>query len=320
MTCGRRESWKKQYRTIYESLDKNPRIEVKDLSTVLGMNQDTARRRLKESFDLEYIGVPELRNRSYSNLKEYVYFVKCEEPFNSYEYYKKDSTVAGVSFMIGCVDLWLASKQKIDIKEEVILEGFRSDYHVAYARNCSWEEAVRTIIKKLEAFNSHDYTPTRIIQTHWNDSLLWDEQDELLSRAFMYNVRKKIAPVTKEHHIPARRVHRFLEKIPEYCTVFTRYFPKTAPFYTTFLYMVETDYEDFVIDLFSELPTSSIFFKVQDKLLMLIDADKEFMGDISHIEDSRFCIPFFMGEPLLKKVIKDYAQAIIGFPSGMSVL
>jgi hypothetical protein len=36
----------------------------------------------------------------------------------------------------------------------------------------------------------------------------------------------------------------------------------------------ETDYEDFVIDLFSLLPTGSFFFKVADKLLVYAHVEK----------------------------------------------
>jgi hypothetical protein len=34
------------------------------------------------------------------------------------------------------------------------------------------------------------------------------------------------------------------------------------------MFMFETDYEDFIVDLFSELPTSTFFFKVANKLFV----------------------------------------------------
>lgn len=70
---------------------------------------------------------------------------------------------------------------------------------------------------------------------------------------------------------------------------FTRYFPEGAKAYDPYLFVFETDYEDFIVDLFSELPTSTFFFKVSDKLLMsgrmiktsVRKVDLE-MPDISH--------------------------------------
>jgi len=74
----RLEYLKKQYRIIYESLDEDPRIQMKDLSTILGVNRNSASKLVEKAFEQEYVMIPQIRKRSYANLKEYVYLANYE--------------------------------------------------------------------------------------------------------------------------------------------------------------------------------------------------------------------------------------------------
>ena len=71
------EQRRKQYRIIYELLFEDPRISKSVVSSVLGEGR-TATLRMKEAYDHQYIVGPEIRLRSFENLKEYMYFIKKE--------------------------------------------------------------------------------------------------------------------------------------------------------------------------------------------------------------------------------------------------
>jgi len=149
----------------------------------------------------------------------------------------------------------------------------------------------------VENFIPEDYKPKGIIKTHFDEPVKWDSEDEILYRYFKYNLRKKLSPVMKKHLISGTKLYAWLERLPEYCTIFTGYYPETLSAYDPYLYMVETDYEDFIVDLFSELPTTSTFFTISDKLFIY----------------KELYIPLLLNELLNKEIIKSKARSITEF-------
>jgi hypothetical protein len=57
---------------------------------------------------------------------------------------------------------------------------------------------------------------------------------------------------------------------------------KTRNAYDPYLFMFDTDYEDLIIELLSELPATSSFFKVSNKLFVNIHVPEKLFG----IDDS----------------------------------
>lgn len=269
------EKRKEHYRTVYELLNKNSRIKVKDAARVLGLNRSAASNRMNEAFNLGYVTKPQVRLRSYKNTMEYTYFIRSKHPFRLFKNYVKDMNVVYHAKMGGFAHLWITSKEKMDITGDIVAEGYRSDYYVAHAPNHTWKDAIKVMQKKVETFNPDHYKPKGYIQTHWHEPIEWGAESEALFSYFKYDLRKDITPVMRKNLISARRVYEWLEQLPHSCTVFTRYFPNGIDSYDPYLFMLETDYEDFIIDLFSELPTSSFFFKVSDKLFSLTRVERK---------------------------------------------
>jgi len=104
---------KKQRRAIYEELFRAPRIYYQDLAEIIGINWKTVKIRLEEAIDLQCILGPELRKRSYENLKEYVYLLNCKDPEFLYLKYRKDPDVIYHAKAIGFCNLWIVAKQKM---------------------------------------------------------------------------------------------------------------------------------------------------------------------------------------------------------------
>jgi DNA-binding Lrp family transcriptional regulator len=269
----------KQRRMICELLLETPRIYIQDLATEVGMCRQTLRERLREAREQLYIVGPEIRKRSYKNLREYVYFIDCEDSELTYLEMREDQRIIYHAKTIGFCNLWVISREEIDIKGDIIVKGYRSDYHVSYAPNRSWEDAINIMKQKIETFDPTGYTPKKIIKTHLDETIEWDEKDESLYKYFKCDMRKPLGAAMKELGIGKNEVYDFLSKLPQCCTVFTSYFPENLLSYDSYLFMFETDYEDFIIELFSELPTTSSFFKISDKLFAYIHLPKQLIRD-----------------------------------------
>ena len=303
---------KKQYRIIFELLWEEPRIPVKEIAAAVGPY--VVKRRSKEAFEDQYIIGPDIRKRSYSNLREYMYFVNCENPELAYLEYQKNEKVIYHAQMKGFCNFWIIAKEKIDVEGDIILEGPRSDYYTSYAPHHSQEKALENMRKKIEEFDPGDYVPKKYIKTHFGESVEWDKEDELLCIYFKDNLRKPFAPVMRKHTISGGKLYKFLENLPETCTIAASYYPDTLLAYDHYLHMFETDYEDFLIDLFSELPTSSSFFKVSNNLFARIYVHRRYIKDRNfQMAMKKWYIPILMIDLLEKGIVKNKESALLEY-------
>ena len=306
-----------QYRIIYEVLWKDARVKKKYISAALGKRR--AGKRMKEVFEEDYIAGPDIRKKSFKNLREYMYFIRCENPEILYLKYREDMNVVFHSQMAGFCDLWVISKKKMKIKGEILLEGYRSDYYTSYAPDHSWEAGLQNMRKMVDNFDPEKYTQQGIIQTHFNKTIEWDTEDETLYRHFKYDLRKSLLSVIREYNITKEKIYRFLKRLPDCCTIATSYYPDTLQAYDPYLFMFETDYEDFIIDLFSELPTSVSFFKVSDKLFVLAYISKPFVRSKDLQVSNRYYLPLLIAELSKKKILKSKAHAIGEYSKGKNI-
>ena len=302
------DDWKRDYRTIYEILYDTPRILPKGIEKVLGT---TAGQRLIEAIELLIIVGPYLRKRSFRNLKQYMYFLICKNPVEEFLRLREDMNVVYHAKTLGFCNLWVVSREKIDIDGEIVAEGYCSDYHVPFAPDRISSTAIRIMREKGEIFDPEEYQPRGIIRTHFDETTKWDEKDERLFRSFKCGLRITLDPLIKEHRISETTLYQFLERLPEICTIATGYFPDTLPAYEPYLYMLETDYEDFLIEFFSELPTTTTFFKVSDKLIAFIYVPKQVVIPDPNVYVSKLDIPVLVNDLQRRGIIKKYAECNI---------
>ncbi len=311
------EVLKEQYREIYELICGNPRVYVKTVAKKLRVSPDTASKRMKEAFDNIYVTNPQIRKRSYSNIREYVYFVKAEKPTRLYKKYIDNIGISYHAEMKGFADLWMISNKEIQVEGDVILQGLRSDYYQSFAPNHLWDKARQLMQEKVGNFDPAEYVPQGNIKTHWDETIEWSPEYENLYREFKYNFRSKISPIMRKHHISGEKTYKWIKNISDYCTVLTSYFPEKISSYDAYLFMVETDYEDFLIDLFSELPTTSSFFKVSNKLFMYVHAARHFVRSYDRKATlNTLYIPLLMEDLLEKGILKSEASSIVQFSWG----
>ena len=304
---------RKQYRTIFTVLNEYHRILAVDISKKAGIERRITSLRLKEAYEKSYIVGPHLRKKSYKNFIEYVYFVNCRDALDLYLQYSEDERISYHSVMDGFANLWVISKEKIIIEGDILVGGPRSDYHMSFPPDHSWNTAVEIMRKKVENFNLKDYEPKGYIKTHWDETVEWSKEDQLLFEYFKYDLRKPITPVIKKYGTDTEKIEEWLEKLPQYCNILTSYFPETISAYDPYIFVFETDYEDFIIDLFSELPTSSLFFKVSNKLISYTYVNRELLRNVdSSLRDvAQLHIPLMIRDLSKRGIIRNKERAVV---------
>lgn len=264
------EDRKRDFRRIYEEFFRDFRVYKKDIAKIINVTNYTASRRIEEAVETGYLLNPQIRRRSFDNFPEYVSFFNCENSTRTFKKLEKVNDVVHHTVMGGFANLMtISNKEDIEVDGEKVGGGRRSDYHVAYAPNCLWNESTQEMWKAVGNFNPKKYKPQNIITSHWGETLDWWGPDfETLFRELKYNGREKYTPILKKNCISTCKVDQFFKMIDVSCTVYTRFFPNGIDAYDGYYFLFKSKYVDFLINLFSKLPTSSVFYIVDNNLCM----------------------------------------------------
>ena len=301
-----------QFRAIYEFLSENPRIFIKKIAKLLKIKRDTASNRLKEALEQGWFSNPQIRRRSYANFREYTYLLRCENSAEVFSRFIDNENITYHALTGGPANLWVVSRKELDFECNTVLGGPRSDYHISFAPNQPWGTSMQNMREMVEVFNPKDYEPEGILKTHWNETIEWDSEYEKLFQEFNYDLRKAITPILRKHLISWGKLDKWLKNLSTSCTVFTLYYPGTISSYDPYLFMFETDYDDFLINLFSELPTSTWFFKVSNRLFSLAYIRREYMRVADfQININKLQIPNMITKLIKKGVIKTETHGIV---------
>ncbi|MGC1121127.1 MAG: hypothetical protein WBA22_08530, partial [Candidatus Methanofastidiosia archaeon] len=236
------------------------------------------------------------------------------DPLELYLQYSEDQDIVYHAGMDGFSNLWVISKKEIEM-DGLLYGGRRSDYYLSFPPDCSWDDSIKNMWNMLQQFDPEEYMPQNLIQTHWDQYVAWNDIDETLFREFKYDLRKPLTPLMKKYYIFSDEINEWLERLPQYCTIATYYFPESMAAYDPYLFMFETDFEDFIIDLFSQLPTTSYFFRVSNRLFAYLFVNREFLRNLdAGINDvSQLHIPLLIRELKKRKIVRNHARALVAY-------
>ncbi|MGC1121128.1 MAG: hypothetical protein WBA22_08535, partial [Candidatus Methanofastidiosia archaeon] len=202
------------------------------------------------------------------------------------------------------------SDRKLDVGG-ALLWGVTADYYVSYAPDQSWRTTINNMWTAVGDFNPEDYTPTGHITTHWDEEVEWSEEHEILYQEFKYNLRKPLEPLARKRGIHMGMIRNFVKCLPQYCIIFTHFYPESLPTYSHYLYVFKTEYEDFIIDLFSQLPTTCWFQRISGKLIghlslltSSVNQENTRIRDVTALQ-----IPLLIKELVRKGIVKSEAHA-----------
>jgi hypothetical protein len=303
------EEKRKDFRAVFELLDRKPRIKYQEIANLLDVDIRIASSRLKEAIEKQYIVGPQIRKKSFSNLRNYVSFIDCDDPAELYQKCAKDKNVVHHAIIDGFCNFQVISKNPMNIKG-AIFEGALPDYFISRPPDHPWGMAIDIMHDLVREFNPEDYIPKGYITNHWNETVEWSEEHEILYQEFKYDLRKLLEPIARKYGISISRIRNFLEQLPTYCIIFTCYYRESLPTYDEYVHVLETDYEDFIIDVLSQLPATCWFYKVEDKLIAHLQIKTRPLrkkgGQIKGV--TRLHIPLLVKDMMKKGIVKSEAH------------
>lgn len=255
---------------IFEILLEDPRIPKSQMTRIFNVNPKTFEKWWKAAIEKGIIILPVFRRKSFLNFREYFYFLRVEDPHRLYKSLQRESeSLTYFSVQTGFCNFQIISNEPIAPEGEIILSGPRSDYFVTTPPNCRFEKGVKRIEDLLQDLGS--LTPRDSpLQCHDITFEPWDEMDEAIFREICHNVRKPFASVVKSAGTYNDKAWSWFRNRDKFGDTITMFFPKGESSYQLSLYCIETQHDSLIIDIFSQLPTSSVFYRIRDKLMMCI--------------------------------------------------
>jgi hypothetical protein len=292
-------------------LNQKPRFRPHSLSKTLKLRPSSVSKRMKEAFENRYIVGPQIRKKSFANFSHYVYLVNFDDPIEVYERFIDNKDIIYHEMTDGFCNSDVISNKKMNFRGTV-LGGRTSNYFISYAPDHSWSTGIKNMHTMVDEFDASLYTPKGYIETHWDQTVPWRKEDEVLFWEFKYDLRKPLQPVARKTGIYVNKIKKWLERLPECCTIFTCFYPESLLAYDPFIYVFGTKHEDFIIDLFSQLPTTCWFQRAADKLITHLWIKREPMKVDSRTKDvSELQIPVLIRNLLRKGILESEEHALV---------
>ncbi len=254
---------------IYTLVAPDPRIPITHMVRTLKVNPKTAEVWWRNAVSKRIIIPPIFRRKSFLNFREHFYFIRTEDPHESFQKIRSMQDVMYCTVQTGFSDMQIVSRVPLNLKEEIVLAGERSDYFVSTPKNHTFEEANRAIDEKLKAIDDIQSSPSPLILREEIYSP-WDGLDEAIYLSINGNLRKPWTHVLKESRAYNDKIMRWFRNRDKFGHTITMYFPEGENAYQPSVFAVETENDRLMIDLFSEFPTSSVFYKLDRYVLMIL--------------------------------------------------
>lgn len=291
---------------IFSALLENPRIPKTQIAQRFKVNPKTAESWYDTAIRQKIIILPVFRRKSYKNFREYFYFVKTKDPHSLYEKFQDSKDIMYLSVHTGFSDFQIIARKPLPLDYDVAFSGIRSDYYVSTPKNHTFRDAIQRIQQKLLNLNKiREFLSPLIIREE--DFKEWDDLDEAIYNSLTNNIRKPWVRVLEESGAYKDKIQKWFRRRHEFGGTHVMYFPQGENSYQLSLYMVETEYDWLLIDIFSELPTSSVFYRLNSKLMICIYLP------FLHSQGGRFIVRKALSVLQKKELVTDCTNSIVEY-------
>ena len=255
---------------IYKILLKNPRISKSQMTRRFKVNPKTLDIWWKAALEKRIIIPPVFRRKSFLNFKEYFYFLSVEDPYELYRsLQEEDSPISYYSVHTGSCNFQIISRDPIDPHGDPIISGPRSDYYATIPPPCTFEEGVTKIEQLLRKVEKIDIKESPL-QYHDESYEPWDEVDEAIFWEICNNIRTPLTSVIRSLGTYNDKAWSWFKNRDAFGDTITMFFPQGESSYQLSIYFIKTENDSVIMDIFSQLPTTTLFYRVLDTMIMCI--------------------------------------------------
>ena len=248
---------------VFQLLMKDPRVPTRDISKKFKINLKTAEIWWNHATERRIITIPVFRRKCFSNFYEYFYFLNTNDPHRFLINIQKNESVLYSSVETGFANFFIISKKPLSFDEEIVLEGYRSDYFVSVPPDQNFETAVKRIRNKLKSIDSFEHSPSPLTFRDCNYTD-WDENDEKIYESLCNNLRKPFSHVLKETKAYSDKILKWYRNRDNFGNTIIMFFPDGDSSYILLRYFIDVSehFDSLLINIFSELPTSTVFYRL----------------------------------------------------------
>ncbi len=294
---------KERYYRIFCQIYDEPRAQIYEISKALGVYRKSVSRALQEMIDQQILVGPQLRLKPMQKKPKIYYVVDFDDPFKAHDKLIGSKNFTYIGIVFGDFPVIVAGDPGMNFDDypgfnKIILSGERGEIFTPKASSLGWEECGGRILQEIEKSDTWR-------KSTWASEpvdITWDHQEWEFFQEFGGDIRRRVAPLVRERDVSFRKFYEWLNTLNRFATTHTWFYPEGYGSYTTYIFLFKTDYEHALMDLFSLLPTTPMFFKVGSYLLTMI-----------YIRTDPLIVPLSRAIYILKErsIIRDFYKGIV---------
>jgi len=256
---------------LFQLVLENPRIPQIEFARIFHVNRKTANIWWHNAIDYGIIIPPVFKRKSFLNFREHFYFIRVNNPHSLYEKFKDSKDISYYSVQTGFANFQIIAEKPLSLNHEVVLSGERSDYFVSIPPNCTFEKSISLIEEKLKNLDKREREPTPLVY-HAEEYTPWDELDEVIYQRLCNSLRSSFTDIIETTGAYSDKIMDWFRTREKFGQDIVMFFPKGESAYLLSLFCIDTEKENdsILIDIFSKLPTSNVFYRIGEKLMMSI--------------------------------------------------
>lgn len=297
---------KENYFKIFEQIFEEPTMSIYDISQNSGLSRNTIAKYLNEMYERGVLVGPQMRMKPAPNYREYMYLMNFRNPFQVFEGLKQFPHVLYHVMTFGEWNVMVVTDRPLDFSklvgfESMVKQGIRGRSYTPQVECRSWNEGFKKSYEQVTQF-----MPARAEAKERTAApfLDWEEDEWMLFHTFKYNMRKKVTPTLRRIKVRYEVYGKWIEDLPDHATIHVGFYPEGYENYITYCFLISSDHEDAVRQLFSSFPTTPFVVEVGDHLMVFINMVS------SRMTRWLFCTIYDMKR---KEMIKGFNQAVAVF-------
>ncbi len=282
---------------IYAFRYDDPWIPDKRVAKLVTRSITTVNRYAKQAEEKKIILNPHLRLKSPAGKTALLLF---EDKWKAFNELQNNTSVKYLCVYQGDWNILAAYEKSMDFScipgfRETMVEGQRGEIFTPKVEYISWEAS----FKKMEALlkERNVKKSSLVFQPCCPD---WDEDGWKMYEYFRPNLRKRFTHLRKQHPISWRKYQEWKSTLKDNCAILVSFFPEGYHAYDCFTLCFRTEYEKYIVELFSKIPTTPNFYKIENY----------FLGNIYILKDYQVFMRVYeiISQLIERGIITDYRE------------